>query len=105
MVKQVYSSEAIEEYIVKIVKETRSKESEYSKYISYGGSPRASIAIHIAAKAEALMNGRDYVAPEDVREVVYPVLRHRIILNYEADAENITTDQIIEQILAKIGAP
>ena len=105
MAKKIYSSDAIEEYIVKIVKETRNKESEYSKYISYGGSPRASIAVHIAAKAEALMSGRDYVVPEDVKKVVYPVLRHRIILNYEADAEKVTTDQIIKYILTEIGAP
>jgi MoxR-like ATPase len=105
MAKEVYSSEVIEEYIVKIVEQTRSKDHEYSKYVSYGGSPRASIAIHIASKAEALMNGRDYVTPKDVRAVVYPVLRHRVILNYEADAEKITPDQVIKHILARVGAP
>ena len=75
------------------------------KYISYGGSPRASIALYIASKAEALMHGRDYVIPEDVREVAYPVLRHRIILNYEAEAEGITTDKVIKQILSKVSVP
>jgi MoxR-like ATPase len=105
MVKDVFTSEAIEEYIVKIVAETRNKDSEYSRYISYGGSPRASIAMHIAAKAEALMSGRNYVTPADVQAVVYPVLRHRIILNYEAEAEKITTDYIIKHILSEISVP
>jgi len=104
-VKRVFTSDAIGEYIVKIVGETRNKNSEYSKYISYGASPRASIALHIAAKAEALMEGRNYVIPEDVRVVVYPVLRHRIILNYEAEAEKITTEDIIKHILTKVHAP
>jgi MoxR-like ATPase len=101
-VKEVFTSEAIEEYIVKIVEESRNKNWEMGKYISYGGSPRASIALYIASKAEAIMKGRDYVTPEDVREVVYPILRHRIILNYEAEAEEITTDKVIKRILAKV---
>jgi len=104
-VKTIFTSEAIGEYIVRIVEATRSKKSAYAKYISYGASPRASISLHIAAKAEALMNGRDYVIPEDVQKVVYPVLRHRIIVNYEAEAEDVTTDQIIEYILNKVKAP
>jgi len=104
-VKDVFTSDVIEDYIVKIVGESRNKDWELGKYISYGGSPRASIAIWIASKAEALMNGRDYVIPEDVREVVYPVLRHRIILNYEAEAEGITTDKVIKRIIAKVNVP
>jgi len=104
-VKEVFTSEAIRNYIVRIVKETREKGSEYSKYISYGASPRASIAIYIASKAEALMNGRNFVTPKDVGVVVYPVLRHRIILNYGAEAENITTEKVIKQILSKITSP
>ena len=104
-VREVFTSEIIEEYIVKIIKETRSKTGEFGKYISYGASPRASIALYIASKAEALMSGRDYVIPEDVKTVVFPVLRHRIILNYEAEAEEITTDEIIKHILSKITAP
>ena len=104
-VKEVFTSEAIEEYIIKIVEETRKKDWEYAKYISYGASPRASIALFIASKAEALMHGRDYVTPEDVKTIVYPVLRHRIILNYEAEAEEITTDKVISHILSSISAP
>lgn len=104
-VKEVYSSEVIEEYIVSLVRESRNKDWEYGKYISYGGSPRASIALYIASKAEALMKGRDYVIPEDVREVIYPVLRHRIILNYEAEAEGIDTDEVIKHILSRVSVP
>ena len=104
-VKEVFTSEIIEEYIIRIVGESRNKDWEMGKYISYGGSPRASIALYIASKAEALMHGRDYVIPEDVREVAYPVLRHRIILNYEAEAEGITTDKVIKQILLKVSVP
>ena len=105
MVKTIFASDAIENYIIKIVAETRKKDGEYAKYVSYGGSPRASIALYIASKAEALMHGRNYVTPEDVNIVAYPVLRHRIILNYEAEAEGITTDRIIKHIMNKISAP
>ena len=105
MVKEVYTSKAVEDYIIKIVEETRSQTFEFAKYISYGASPRASIALYIASKAEALMNGRDYVTPEDVKKVAYLVLRHRIILNYEAEAEKISTDYIIKNILSKVHAP
>jgi MoxR-like ATPase len=104
-VKEVFTSEAVEEYIIKIVGESRNKDWDWGKYISYGGSPRASIALYIASKAEALMQGRDYVSPEDVKKVTYPVLRHRIILNYEAEAEGITTDKVIKQILTRVQAP
>ncbi len=104
-VKTVFTSDAIADYIVDIVNATRNKDSNYSKYISYGASPRASIALHIAAKAEALMQGREYVMPEDVDKVVYSVLRHRIILNYEAEAEKITTEKVIKHFLGKIRAP
>lgn len=104
-VKDIFTSDIIEEYIIKIVGESRNKDWDMGKYISYGGSPRASIAIYIASKAEALMRGRDFVIPEDVREVAYPVLRHRIILNYEAEAEGITTDMVIDNILKRVSVP
>ena len=104
-VKEVFASDAIGEYIIEIVEETRKKEWDYGKYISYGASPRASIALYIAAKAEALMNGRNYVIPKDVKVVAYPVLRHRIIMNYEAEAERITSDLIIKHIMDKVSAP
>ncbi|MFA4960843.1 MAG: MoxR family ATPase [Candidatus Pacearchaeota archaeon] len=104
-VKKVFTSEVIKEYIVKIINETRRKDHEYSKYISCGASPRASIALYVASKAEALMNGRDHVIPQDVKSVAYPVLRHRVILNYEAEAEQVHSDKIIKYILAKVNVP
>lgn len=104
-VKDVFTSDAIENYIVQIVGKTRSKDFDFSKYISYGASPRASIALFIASKAEALMNGRDYVTPEDVQVVSYPILRHRIILNYEAEAEGITTDKVINNVISTVNVP
>jgi len=105
MVKKVFASDAIKKYIVNIVDVTRKKDLKFSKYISYGGSPRASIALYIAAKAEALMNGNDFVTPEDVNLVAYPVLRHRLILNYQAEAENIGVDKIIDSVLKEVSAP
>jgi len=104
-VKEVYSSNEIKDYIVKIVEETRSKDFDYAKYISYGASPRASISMFIASKAEALMKGRNYVVPADVKAIAYSVLRHRIILNYEAEAEKLSTDEIIEHVLSKVKVP
>jgi MoxR-like ATPase len=104
-IKKVFTSEVIKEYIVKIVNETRRNDHEYSKFISCGSSPRASIALHIASKAEAIMNGRNYVIPQDVKTVAYPILRHRIMLNYEAEAEHINADKIIKYILAKVNVP
>jgi MoxR-like ATPase len=103
-VKDVYCSEEMKDYIVRLIQKTRSKDKDfsYSKYVSFGASPRASISIFIAAKAEALINGRNYVIPTDVKAVIYPVLRHRILLNYEAEADNVTTDMVIEQILKTV---
>lgn len=105
LVKRVYLSEKIEKYIIDIVEYTRDKKNKYSRYIEWGASPRASIYIFIASKAEALIQGRSFVIPEDVRKVVPDILRHRIILNYEAQAENISSDNIIRKILESIKSP
>ena len=105
MTKKVLSSDAIKEYIVKLVEETRNPNFEFAKYIAFGASPRASISLYIASKAEALMNGRKYVVPKDVKTVAASVLRHRIILNYEAEAEKISTDKIIKNLLEKVMVP
>jgi MoxR-like ATPase len=74
-------------------------------YIDFGASPRASIDIYKAAKASAYLDGKDYVSPADVAKVAYLVLRHRIILNYQAIAEEITTDDIIKKILERVPKP
>ncbi len=105
MTKKVFASDAVKKFIVDIVSISRRKDLDFSKYVSYGGSPRASISLYIASKAEALINGRDYVTPEDVLEVVYPVLRHRLILNYQAEADKITSDDVIVKILKHVNAP
>ncbi len=109
VVREVYMDEKIERYIVDIVFATRFP-SEYglSKYegmIAYGGSPRASISLSLAAKAFAFIKRRGYVIPEDVRSVCHDVLRHRIGLTYEAEAENITSEDIITEILNTIEVP
>lgn len=105
LTKRVFTSEAIKKYIVDIVNVSRRKDLDFSKYISFGGSPRASISLFIASKAEALMNGRDYVTPKDVLEVIYPVLRHRLILTYQAEADKVDSDTIIAKILKHVSAP
>ena len=106
--KRIYVSPEVEKYIVKLVDATRFS-AKYklnnSKYIAWGSSPRASIGLYIASKADALINGKDYVTPKNVRNVAYDVLRHRIILNYEGQAENIKTDDIISEILQKVPTP
>ena len=102
VVREVYMDEKIERYIVDIVFATRTPEeyglSRLKNLISYGGSPRASINLAMAAKAYAFIRRRGYVIPEDVRAVCYEVLRHRIGLTYEAEAENITSENIITEV-------
>jgi MoxR-like ATPase len=108
-VREVYLDEKIEQYIVDIVFATR-RPGNYGLdnldgLISFGGSPRASISMAIASKAYAFINHRGYVIPEDVRAVCHDVLRHRIGLTYEAEAEEITVEDIINQILNKVEVP
>ncbi len=109
VVKEVYMDEKIENYILDIVFATRYPEEQdleqFSGMISYGGSPRASINLAKAAKAYAFIKRRGYVIPEDVRAICHDVLRHRIGLTYEAEAENITTEDIITEILNKVEVP
>ena len=109
VVHEVYMDEKIENYILNIVFCTRNPEKfglkDLSNFISFGASPRASINLAKACKCLAFIKRRGYVIPEDVKEMCYDVLRHRIGLTYEAEAENISTDQIIEQILNKIEVP
>lgn len=109
VVRDVYMDEKIEKYIVDIVFATRfPKEYKLEKFenmIAYGGSPRASINLSLAAKAYAFIKRRGYVIPEDVRSVCHDVLRHRIGLTYEAEAENITSEDIITEILNTIEVP
>ena len=109
VVREVYMDEKIERYIVDIVYATRTPDEyglkDIKNFISYGASPRASISLAAAAKAYAFIKRRGYVIPEDVRAVSNEVLRHRIGLTYEAEAENVTPEQIIEKILNAVIVP
>jgi MoxR-like ATPase len=109
VVKDVYMDEKIEKYVVDIVFATRFpaqyKLEKFSDMINYGGSPRASISLSMAAKAYAFIKRRGYVIPEDVRAVCHDVLRHRIGLSYEAEANNLTSEEIISEILNTIEVP
>lgn len=108
-VRDVYMDEKIEKYILDIVFATRSpKENNLRKLenlISYGGSPRASINLALASKAYAFVKRRGYVIPEDVRAIAHDVMRHRIGLTYEAEAENITTDEVVNEVLNAVEVP
>ncbi len=105
LTKKVYMSKKIRRYILRITEMTRTKDFIYGEYIEWGASPRASISLFIASKAEALMQGRNFVIPKDVKKVAFDVLRHRLILSYKARAEDIDADKIINEILKKIEAP
>ena len=109
IVKQVYMDEKIEQYIIDIVFATRNPEKygleKLKDLISFGASPRASINLAIASKAYAFIKRRGYVIPEDVRALCYDVLRHRINLTYEAEAENISSEDIIKDILNTVEIP
>ena len=109
VVRQVYLDEKIEKYIVDIVFATRYPEKyglkELKDMIGFGGSPRASINLALAARSYAFIKRRGYVIPEDVRAVAHDVLRHRIGLTYEAEADNLTSDEIVSRILNKVEVP
>jgi MoxR-like ATPase len=108
-VHEVYMDEKIENYILDLVLATRNPEKynlpNLTPLIAYGGSPRASINLALAAKAYAFINHRGYVIPEDVRAICYDVLRHRLGITYEAEAENVTPEDIITDILNKVEVP
>jgi len=98
---EVYCDDKVGDYILDIVFKTR----ERNPHIQNGASPRATLALNLAARGNALMRGRPYATPQDVKEVVHDVLRHRILLTYEAEAENITSDQVIDKILSEVPVP
>ncbi len=100
-IRETYIDDKLKEYIVKIVQKSR----QDSKYISCGASPRAAIAMMLASKGMAFFNSRDHVRPEDIKGIAHDVLRHRIILSYEAEANEVTTSNIIDNILETTKAP
>lgn len=109
VVEQIYLDEKIERYIVDIVYATREPGrcgmEQLKSYITFGASPRASIALALAARAQAFIQGRAFVLPEDVRAVCYDVMRHRIGLSYEAEANNMLADDIIRELLNRVIVP
>jgi MoxR-like ATPase len=109
IVDEIYIDEKLKDYILNIVFSTRKPEdynlSDIKQFIMYGASPRASIYLVLASKCYAFLNHRGYVIPDDIKSIAYDVLRHRIILTYEAEAEEITSDDVIRQILNTIEVP
>ena len=107
-VLDVYMAENLEQYLLQLVLATRQPEADgddLAEWLQYGGSPRATITLDRCARAHAWLEDRDYVAPEDIQSVAYDVLRHRLILNYEAEAEGITADKVIAELIARIAVP
>ena len=103
-----YMAGNLEQYLIQLVLATRSPGAygdDLAQWLQYGASPRATIALDRCARVHAWLNDRDFVGPEDVQAVVYDVLRHRLILNYEAEAEGVTTDRIISELINRIAVP
>jgi MoxR-like ATPase len=109
VVQMIYVDDQVKDYIVRLVQATRNPASyglkEIEPLIDYGGSPRATIFLGLASRAHAFLSGRGYITPQDVKDVAYDVLRHRIILTYEAEAEQKTSDDIIKVILGAVPVP
>ena len=104
----IYVDDSIKDYIISLVVSTREPSkinNEIAPYIRCGASPRATINLTLASKANAFIQGRGFVTPTDVKKVASEILRHRILLTYEAEAEQITTDQIVSQILESVPIP
>jgi len=105
-INKVNISSSLAQYIIELVFATRDPEAygmpQLSNYIQFGASPRASINLNLAAKAVAFFDDRDYVLPEDIKDVALDVMNHRLMLNYEAEADSITTQEILKEILNKV---
>jgi len=107
-VLDIYMAEALERYLLEIVLATRTPAvygDDLAKWIEYGASPRASIALDRCARAKAWLNQRDFVDPGDIQAIAFDVLRHRLLLSYEAEAEGISSDDVIQQLIARIAVP
>ena len=109
IVDEIYIDDKIKDYIVDIVFATREPEkyglADLKNMIQFGASPRATIALTLAAKAHAFIEGRGYVVPQDIKDIALDVLRHRIIVTYEAEAEGISSEDIVEKVLNKVAVP
>jgi len=109
LVKRIFVHSKIKTYIAEIVKYTRpDKQNDLKvveKYVSWGASPRAAINLYLAARANALLDNRSFVIPQDVKDIAYNVLRHRILLNYQGQIDNIKTEDIVSEILKRVKVP
>ncbi len=107
-VLDIYMAESLEDYLLQIILATRNPAaygSDLASWLQYGASPRASIALDRCSRAKAWLSQRDFVGPEDIQDMAYDVLRHRLTLSYEAEAEGITTDHFIKELIARIAVP
>jgi len=107
-VLDLYMAEPLEAYLLQLVLATRSPAAygdDLARWLQYGASPRATIALDRCGRARAWLNGRDFVTPEDIQAIAYDVMRHRLILTYEAEAEGVTTDQFIRELLRRVAVP
>jgi len=108
IIDEIYIDDKVKDYIVDIVCATRDPQKyglKLGNFISYGASPRATIYLAVAAKAHAFIQQRGYVTPQDVKDVAHDVLRHRVLLSYEAEAENVDADQVVSKILGEVPVP
>ena len=108
VVSEIYVDEKVKEYIINIVMASRDPEKfglDIGELVEYGASPRATIYLNLAARAHAFLRGRGYITPEDVKTIGMDVLRHRIILTYEAEAEELSTEDIVQKIFDTIEVP
>ena len=109
LVRRIYMDDKVKEYVLELVTATRKPEAyklnELKNLIEYGASPRASIYLCMAARAGAFLAGRGFVTPQDVKDIAYDVLRHRVILSYEAEAEEMTPEQVVKRILESVPVP
>ncbi len=104
-VSDIYMSEPVEQYLLALVLATRdpaSLDPELARWTAFGASPRGTIALDRCARAMAWLEGRDYVSPDDVRNIAFDVLRHRILLTFEAEAEGLTADAIIQRLIDRV---
>ena len=108
LVNQIYVDEQIKDYVIQLVLSTRQGDRllpEFKRLVRCGASPRATINLTLAARAHAMLHGQAFVTPDDVKAIAYDVLRHRILLTYEAEAEEVTTDSLVKTLLAKVPVP
>ena len=104
----IHMTEELERYLIELVMATREPEkyhTELERWIEYGASPRATMALDRCARAHAWLNERDFVSPDDIQAVAHPVLRHRILLSYEAEADGVNTDEVIDRIIQLVAVP